>query len=86
MSRYKLQFSLRTLLTAITVVAVTIAFVTHHYQFVVAIVAILFWVGDVVVRSGFIEAWPDLQGPRITERHMPGDDSESNANDKTLVN
>jgi hypothetical protein len=60
-----MRFSLRSILMAITVVAVAIAMLVHHPEAVIAITLIVLWLVGTISKSGFVEAWPELKGPQL---------------------
>jgi hypothetical protein len=76
MSIPKVRFSLRTFLVTVTIFAVATAFITHYYETVIAITFVIFWVGDLLVHSGFFKAWPELQGPHIRKPMQPANDTQ----------
>jgi hypothetical protein len=69
MSKFRLQFSLRTLLIAFTVVAVVIAFVASHLGIVIGGLVAALWLLEFISGplGNFVEAWPELKGPRLVK-------------------
>jgi hypothetical protein len=60
------RFSLRTSWVVVTLLAVAIVLIANYSKVLIAVVIVILWFIDKVIQSGFVEAWPELQGPRIS--------------------
>ncbi len=69
MSKYRFQFSLRTLLVVVTVLAIAIAFVATHLRVVIGGLVAAIWLLECIAGplQGFVEAWPELKKPRLAK-------------------
>lgn len=66
MTRSRWQYSLRTLLLVMTVVAVVIAFVAHHLLLVMGLVVFALAVLEVAIE--LLPAFLELEGPKTTRQ------------------
>lgn len=82
MKRKHWQFSLRTLLLIVTTITIAVALVTNFYEVAVAVVWAVIWAVDLVYRSGFVEAWPELSGPKAG-KWRPSSTEASNETNKS---
>lgn len=69
MSKFRLQFSLRTLLVVVTTLAIVIAFVATHLRIVIGGLVAVMWLLEFVSGplENLIEAWPELKKPRLAK-------------------
>lgn len=69
MSKFRLQFSLRTLLVFFTFLAIVIAFVATHLRIVIGGLVAAMWLLEYIAGplQSFAEAWPELKKPRLAK-------------------
>jgi hypothetical protein len=69
MGKFKLRFSLRTLLVVFTVLAIAIAFIATHLRVVIGGLVAAMWLADFVGGPllNFVDAWPELKKPRLAK-------------------
>ncbi|HEX3600560.1 MAG TPA: hypothetical protein VHU84_10490 [Lacipirellulaceae bacterium] len=69
MHKFKLRFSLRTLLAIFTVAAIAIAFTATHLRIVIGavIMAMLLLETAAPLIGSFIEAWPEFKTPPLAK-------------------